>query len=83
MGQLVLNLNEEDVEKKLAKLAHERGQSIEQTALELLRTAVSDRSVTTPSGLGSQLAELFRDCPLDEPIQEIRGWNVKPPEFAE
>lgn len=77
MGQLELNNVEADVQDKLRELARDRGQSIEQTAIDLLRTAVSENQAWKGKGLGSRLVELFRDCPLEKPIEELRGWKIQ------
>jgi hypothetical protein len=32
-------------------------------------------------GLGTEIAERFKDIGLDEPIPELRGYFIKPPTF--
>jgi hypothetical protein len=42
-----------------------------------LRDAVKDEG-RVHKGLGTEIAELFRGIGLEEPIQEFRGYPVRP-----
>jgi plasmid stability protein len=53
---------------------------MEEELREILRDAVKD--VTRPrGGFGTEAAKLFRGIGLTEPIQELRGYTIKPPKF--
>jgi len=45
-----------------------------------LRDAVKDEPKPR-KGLGTEIAELFKGIELEEPIQELRGFLIKPLKF--
>ena len=47
---------------------------------DILRNAVKERR-SKSGGLGSEIAARFRGIGLEEPIQELRGYTIKPPKF--
>ena len=47
---------------------------------DILRDAVKEEG-RPRKGLGTEIAELFKGIELDEPIQEFRGFDIKPPKF--
>jgi plasmid stability protein len=56
---------------------------MEEEVRDILRAAVHKEEKKSEFGLGTELAALFADVGLDEPIQELRGFEIKPPAFEE
>jgi antitoxin FitA len=80
MAQVIVRNLEEGVKRKLKQRAARHGRSMEEELREILRDAVKD--VTRPrGGFGTESAKLFRGIGLTEPIQELRGYTIKPPKF--
>jgi antitoxin FitA len=82
MAQLVVRNLEQSVKTRLQRRARRNGRSMEEEVREILRTAVkgTDRKA---SGLGTQIADLFRGKGLDFDIPELRGYPVRPISFDE
>lgn len=78
MAQLIVRNLEDDVRDKLRDLARSHGRSMEEEAREILRGAVLNQRTASPQ-IGSRLAQRFAAVGLDEPIPELRGQPVKPP----
>jgi plasmid stability protein len=55
---------------------------MEEEVRDILRDAVKDEG-RPRKGLGTEIAELFKGIGLEEPIQELRGYPVKPAKFDE
>jgi plasmid stability protein len=80
MAQVIVRNLEEGVKRKLKQRAARHGRSMEEELREILRDAVKD--VSRPrGGFGTESAKLFRGIGLTEPIQELRGYTIKPPKF--
>jgi plasmid stability protein len=83
MAQLVVRNLEADVKARLQRRARRNRRSMEEEVREILRTAVHETEKKPMYGLGTELAALFADVGLDEPIQELRGFTIEPPDFGE
>ena len=77
MAQLIVRNLEDAVKRKLKRRAARHGRSMEEEIRDILRDAVKEEGQHR-KGLGTEIAELFRGIGLDEPIQELRGYPVKP-----
>lgn len=81
MAQLVVRDIEESVKDRLRQRAKLHGHSMEAEIRDILRNAV-----TTPAesdqGLGTRIASRFRDIGLNEPIDELRDWQARIPDFS-
>lgn len=82
MAQIVVRRLEESVKRGLKSRAARHGRSMEEEARAILREAVK-RETGERKGLGTQIAELFKDIGLEEDIPEIRGEAPRPAEFDE
>jgi plasmid stability protein len=83
MAQLVVRNIEDDVKSRLQRRARRNRRSMEEEVREILRAAVHEKEKKPLYGLWTELASLFADVGLDEPIQELRGFTVEPPDFGE
>ena len=80
MAQLIVRNLDDAVKRKLQRRAARHGRSMEEEVRDILRNAVKDD--TKPrKGLGTEIAELFKGIELEEPIEEFRGFDIKPPKF--
>lgn len=81
MAQLLIRRIDEDVKENLRKRARRHGVSMEEEARTILRAELLRPEPKVP-GLGTQIADLFKDIPdNDEPFEvELRG-PFKPAEF--
>ena len=82
MAQVIVRNLEEVVKRKLKRRATRHGHSMEEEIRSILRDAVKDEG-RARKGLGSEIAELFKGIGLKEPIQELRGFPIRPIEFDE
>jgi antitoxin FitA len=82
MAQLIVRNLDEAVKRKLKRRAARHNRSMEEEVRDILRNAVKDDG-RARKGLGTEIAELFRGIGLAEPIQELRGYPVKPAKFDE
>jgi len=82
MAQVIVRNLEDAVKRKLQRRAARHGRSMEEEVRDILRDAVKDED-RGRKGLGTEIAELFRGIGLEEPIQELRGYPVKPVKFDE
>lgn len=80
MGQILVRNLEDSVKRKLQRRAARHGRSMEEEVRDILRNAVKERR-SKSGGLGSEIAARFKDIGLEEPIQELRGYTIKPPKF--
>ena len=53
---------------------------MEEEVRDILRDAVKNEGKPR-KGFGTEVAELFKGIELEEPIQEFRGFDIKPPKF--
>jgi antitoxin FitA len=80
MAQVIVRNLEETVKRKLKRRAARHGRSMEEEIRDILRDAVKNEG--RPSkGLGTEIMELFKGIELEEPIEELRGYPVKPAKF--
>jgi antitoxin FitA len=80
MAQLLVRNLEAQLKVRLQRLAQKHGRSMEEEARDILRNAL--REEDTPStGLGTEIASLFRHHGLEEDIPELRGHTIVPPSF--
>ena len=82
MAQVIVRNLEDTVKRKLQRRAARNGRSMEEEVRDILRNAVKDEG-RPERGLGTEIAEMFRGIGLDEPIQELRGYPIKPEKFDE
>jgi plasmid stability protein len=80
MAQVIVRNLDDAVKRKLQRRAARHGHSMEEEIRDILRDAVKDEPARR-GGWGTEAAKLFRGIGLEEPIQELRGYPVKPPEF--
>lgn len=83
MAQLLVRNLENSVKARLQRRARRNGHSMEEEVRDILRAAVQKEEKKSEYGLGTELAALFADIGLDEPIQELRGFDIKIPDFEE
>ena len=69
MAQILVRNIENSVKAGLQRRARLNGRSMEAEVREILRDTVGKNS--SEVGFGTASAALFRDCPLEEPIQEL------------
>jgi plasmid stability protein len=80
MAQVIVRNLDDTVKRKLQRRAARHGHSMEEEIRDILRDAVMKEG-KPHKGLGTEIAELFKGIELDEPIQEFRGFDIKPPKF--
>jgi plasmid stability protein len=80
VAQVIVRKLEEDVKRKLKRRAARHGRSMEEELREILRDAVKE-TTSRRGGFGTEAVKLFRGIGLTEPIQELRGYTIKPPRF--
>lgn len=85
MAQLVVRKLESAVKTKLQRRAKRHGRSMEEEVREILRDAAKDEDIQRGSGLGSEIAALFRGIGLDpgEEIREFHDIKLQVPDFSE
>jgi plasmid stability protein len=83
MAQLVVRNIEEEVKARLQSRARRNGRSMEEEVRDILRAAVQKEGKKSEFGLGTEIAKIFAGRGLDSPIQELRGFTIKPPTFEE
>jgi plasmid stability protein len=82
MGQILVRKVDDALKDKLQRRAKRHGHSMEEEVRDILRNAVKDEG-RPEKGLGTQIAERFKGIGLTEPIQELRGFKIKPIKFDE
>jgi antitoxin FitA len=80
MAQVIVRNLEDAVKRKLKRRALRHGRSMEEEVRDILRDAVKD-DTRRSGGFGTEAAKLFRGIGLTKPIQELRGYTIKPPKF--
>jgi plasmid stability protein len=83
MAQLLVRQLDPAVKEALQRQAQRHGRSMEEEVRLILRRAVELEPLGSGdnAGLGSQIAALFAEAPLDTPIQEWRGSGASPADF--
>jgi plasmid stability protein len=82
MAQVVVRNLQDAVKRKLKQRAARHGHSMEEEIRDILRNAVKDEG-RPERGLGSAIVARFKGIGLEEDIQELRGYPVKPASFDE
>ncbi|MEI5678809.1 toxin-antitoxin system [Mesorhizobium sp. CGMCC 1.15528] len=83
MAQLLVRQIDDDVKQRLQERAAKHGVSMEEEVRMILRATVL-KDDGQEFGLGSRIAELFRDIPdNDEPLPEFPRQPFKPVDFGE
>ncbi len=80
MPQLLVRNLESQLKSRLQRRAQRHGRSMEEEARDILRNALRDEDTPT-TGLGTEIAALFRGAGLQEDIPELRGHAVTPARF--
>jgi plasmid stability protein len=83
MAQLVVRNIENSVKARLQRRARRNGRSMEEEVRDILRAAVHKEENRSEFGLGTEISKIFSSRGLDSPIQELRGFTIKPPTFEE
>ena len=84
MAQLIVRNLEDAVKRKLQRRAARHGHSMEAEIRDILRDAVKNEAEPRKEprkGLGTAIAERFKGIELEEPIEELRGFDLKVPKF--
>ena len=82
MAQLLVRNLELSVKEALQRRAQRHGRSMEEEARLILRQAAeAEQRQPEGVGLGSQIAALFADSGLEEPIAEWQGHEAAPVAF--
>lgn len=83
MGQIIVRKIDGDLKERLKRRAVSDGISIEEEVRMILQDALL-KDEATPKGLGTRIAELFRDIEgNDEPLPEFPRSPLKPPRFED
>jgi plasmid stability protein len=84
MAQILVRSLEEQTKARLQRRAKRNGRSMEEEAREILRNAVRENS-KPEVGFGTASVTLFsgQGITLDKPIEEWRGFPLKPISFDE
>ena len=81
MAQILVRNIEDDVKEALRSRAKRHGSSLEEYVRDVLRAEAVRREPEV--GLGTQIANIFKDCPYDMPdFEEIRGGGWRVPDFS-
>ena len=72
MAQILVRNIEDSVKVRLQRRARLNGRSMEAEVREILRDTVGEKRNGSEVGFGTASAALFRECPLEEPIKELR-----------
>lgn len=84
MAQLLVRQIEEDVKIRLKERAARHGVSMEEEIRTILREAVQSDNAEQEPGLGTRIANLFKDIPdNDEPLPELPDSPLRPVNFDE
>jgi antitoxin FitA len=75
MAQLVVRNLEESVKARLQRRARRNGRSMEAEVRDILRTAANEPEART-TGLGTEIANLFKGKGYDFEVTELRGYPV-------
>jgi plasmid stability protein len=80
MAQLLVRNLENQLKARLQRRAKRHGLSMEEEARDILRNALREEGVPV-TGLGTEIAALFRATGLEQDIAELRGHVVTPATF--
>ena len=82
MAQLVVRNIEDSVKARLQRRARRHGRSMEEEVRDILRNAANEPETRT-TGLGTEIANLFKGKGYDFEVTELRGYPVRPATFDE
>lgn len=82
MAQILVRDLDEDVKTRLQQRARRHGRSMEAEVRDILHNAVA-RDTRAREHLGTSISKRFRSIGLDTPVEELRGWAIRTPDFAE
>ncbi len=82
MAELVVRGLEKHVKERLRSRAKAHGRSIEAEVRDILCNAVAAQGIDSDP-LGTRIVARFKGIGLDAPIQELRAWDVRTPDFTE
>ena len=82
MAQIVVRNLDDSIKRRLQQRAKLHGRSMEAEVREILQAAASHRQ-TSPTALGTRIANRFKGNGLDAPIEEMRGWSVQMSDFRQ
>ena len=83
MAQILVRRIEEDVKKRLQERAIRHGVSMEEEVRAILRGELLKPEKKNEYGLGSRIANLFKDIPdNDEPLPELPDQPLDPAIFG-
>jgi antitoxin FitA len=80
MSQILIRNVDAQLKVRLQLRAKRNRRSMGDEVQEILRNALLTEDPQR-GGLGTEIAALFKDCGLDESIQELHGYNVEPIDF--
>jgi antitoxin FitA len=83
MAQLLVRNLENSVKARLQRRAKRHGHSMEEEVRDILRAAVNEEKTASKGGLGTEISKIFAKHGLDQPIEELRGFTINPPNFEE
>lgn len=83
MAQFVVRNLEDDVRDKLREQARRAGCSMEEYIRDILRRHALAKPVEPEKGLGTMIVERFKDCALEEPLEQYKWDIAKPMEFPD
>jgi len=82
MAQLLVRNLDEDVKTRLQQRAKRHGRSMEAEVRDILRNAIAQET-SVRAHLGTNISKRFRSVGLDTPVEELRNWEIRTPDFAE
>ena len=80
MGQLIVRGLEDDIKERLRRRAKRHGRSLEAEARAILSSAVASGEGPA-TRLGSRISRRFAEDGLEAPVEELRGWRLRVPDF--
>lgn len=82
MAQLLIRRLDDEVKERLRSQAKAHGVSMEEEARTILMEGLPPAQAEDTRGLGTRIAELFRDIPdNDEPLPELPRQTWRPIKF--
>jgi plasmid stability protein len=81
VAQFVVRNIENGVKARLQRRARRNGRSMEEEVRDILRAAVNEDQDVAAGGLGTEISALFAKTGIDFDIPELRGHQIKAPNF--
>jgi len=82
MAQIVVRKLEDSLKARLQRRARRNGRSMEEEVRDILRNAVNEPEARA-TGLGTEIANLFKGKGHDFEVTELRGYPIRPVTFDE